>query len=157
MKSKILASTSGPHAGAWWLTDGVTKRWINTVEHAAFLVFVGLAEWNNGSPWLVDWSAQLGPIPLDISDNLHTAGVAYAVGGTAAGSFPLLLNAIKAVPDQVASKIPAPPDPAVFEELTEQLAVLLAQNPELHPGLTEEDIPAVAAAVVLAHAEALKD
>lgn len=37
----------------WWVTDGVTKRHVRHVDHAAELVYVGLARWNKNTAFVV--------------------------------------------------------------------------------------------------------
>lgn len=37
----------------WWVTDGVTKRHVRHADHAAELVYVGLARWNKNTAFVV--------------------------------------------------------------------------------------------------------
>lgn len=44
----------GTKSTQWYITDGITKRYISTSGQARVLVFVGLAKWNDGGPIVID-------------------------------------------------------------------------------------------------------
>jgi len=49
VKSHII---KGDSKNEWYITDGIVKRYINDQHEAAGLVYVGLAIWNNGKPFV---------------------------------------------------------------------------------------------------------
>lgn len=55
---------------SWWITDGITRRWVQSRGEAGTLVFSKLAAWDNGEPVeypakILDKIPPVGDIPKD--------------------------------------------------------------------------------------------
>ena len=51
----------------WWVTDGITKRHVRDADHAAELVFLGMARWDTSK-------SQAFAVPQRMVDSIPTIG-----------------------------------------------------------------------------------